>query len=180
MSKSPKETCSEWVHHHSGELYGFAFRWCGRQDLAEDLVAETFGEAWKSMSGLKNPEKARAWLFRILRRRCARVAEERQKHINPLPLEGDTYTDPRNEEHRYQIQDSLQKAIQKLDEKHRLPFLAVTVEGLSCRDAAEQLGLPLGTLLNRVHRAKKELQHYLKDLEHEGPSNIQTFPGSAG
>jgi RNA polymerase sigma-70 factor (ECF subfamily) len=172
--------CSEWVQKHSGELYGFAFRWCGQAHSAEDLVAETFSEAWKSIEKLDDQSKSRAWLFRILRRRCANMVRDNKKKLSALPLENQDVEDPKDRFNQYELQESLQKAISRLDEKHRLPFLCVTVEGLSCREAASQLGLPLGTLLNRVHRAKKQLQIELKDLDESPQHHIHSFNEGAG
>lgn len=126
------------VRSHAGDLYAFAFRLCGCRDVAEDLVQETFYHAWKGIHSLRKRETIRAWLFQILRHRHAhwqrdqameRVATSK---LSANRCEGDTQIDPaiRLAEH-----ESIQEALNALDEKYRIPILMVCIEGLTCRDA---------------------------------------------
>jgi RNA polymerase sigma-70 factor (ECF subfamily) len=61
--------------------------------------------------------------------------------------------------------DRLQKALDKLDDRFKEPFLMVFLEGLSCAEAAEVLGVPLGTVLSRLHRARNQLRRCLDSQE---------------
>lgn len=169
---------TQLVRDHSADLYRFAFRWCGQSHCAEDLVAEAFTEAWKALPKLKDTAKARAWLFQILRRRCYRLAERRDRERAVVALGAHDLADHHDDHQRAILNDSLQQAIGDLDDKLRLPFLSVTVQGLGCREAAEELGIPLGTLLTRVRRAKQLLQEALAD--DITPHNIIPMPGTAG
>lgn len=59
------------VRDYSAEFYRFAFLQTGQAEAAEDIVQEAYYEAWRSIGRLRDPEKARAWLFQILRHRYA-------------------------------------------------------------------------------------------------------------
>jgi len=155
-----------WVRDHSADLYRFAFRVTGDESAAEDLVQETYYEAWKSMKRLRDPSRARAWLFRILRRRHSawRSAEIRARALTTPRPAGATgvESDAPDPAHRLAEQEELQRALDTLDERHKTPLLMVFVEGLTCRETASRLDLPLGTVLSRLHRAKARVRERLK------------------
>src|SRR5579884_205408 len=66
----------QWVRAFSAELYRFAYRLTGKRETAEDLVQETFVEAWRSLENLKKPDYPRAWFFQILRYRYAHLIRD--------------------------------------------------------------------------------------------------------
>jgi RNA polymerase sigma-70 factor, ECF subfamily len=150
----------------SNDLYRYAYRLCGRHDTAQDLVQETFSEAWKSLDSLREESKARSWLYSILRYRNAHLHRERKRNreYDHDPLEFNDVPD--NAGGRDALEeladiDSLQKALDRLDGRFKEPFLMVFLEGLTCAEAAEQLGVPLGTVLSRIHRARAALREYI-------------------
>lgn len=158
-----------WVEVWSTDLYRFAYRLCGQADVAEDLVQETFYHAWRSMGSLKDPDRARPWLFQILRYRWSHHvrADTRRPNLN-TPLE--SAPERPNERPFTPLADmarreSLQRALDALDERYRLPTLMVLMQGMTCREAAEELDVPLGTVLSRIHRARKVLRQHLDDDE---------------
>ncbi len=154
----------QWVREHSGDLYRFAFRLCGDADTADDLVQETFYHAWRGMGKLRQKEKARAWLFQILRYRYAHWARERSRRpviagsAEPLEEHAQTAATP------FEVlanRESLQMALDALEDRFKLPLLMVFLEGLTCQAAAEYLDIPLGTVLSRIHRARRRLRRAL-------------------
>ena len=163
-----RRACYEqWVREHARDLHRFAYRLCGDADTAEDLVQETFYQAWKGRGSLHHSDRARAWLFQILRHRYSHWARDRSRtppvtvavpdrdaeafEAPPVPAPADG--------------DFLQSALNALDERFRTPLLMVFVQGLTCRETADQLDLPLGTVLSRIHRARKRLRIALSDQE---------------
>jgi RNA polymerase sigma-70 factor (ECF subfamily) len=79
-----KNLYSELVSKHATDLYRFAYRLCGRNDVAEDLVQEAFTEAWRSFDSLREISKARAWLFQILRHRYAHWMRDNSRRVQPV------------------------------------------------------------------------------------------------
>jgi len=102
---SERAAYERWVHAHSADLYRFAYRLTGRADKADDLLQETFLEAWKSRQSLQDPTSVRPWLFTILRHRFSRLLRapaEPQSHdasvesaepVSHLPYHTDVLAD---------------------------------------------------------------------------------------
>lgn len=59
--------------------------------------------------------------------------------------------------------ENVQGALNRLDSRFKEPFLLVFLVGLSCREVAERLSVPLGTVLSRIHRARAALRVYLRE-----------------
>jgi RNA polymerase sigma-70 factor (ECF subfamily) len=170
-SDRSRELYETLVSAHATDLFRFAFRLTGSTSAAEDLVQETFQEAWRGLSRLRCPESGRAWLFQILRNRQAhrvRAAGRRPRITTDVDALPERAVDPSS-------RSSLQDALDELDERYTVPFLMVFVEGLTCRETAEALGLPIGTGLSRIHRARAALR---RTLELEGDPRVVTLEGA--
>lgn len=161
----------QWVDQWATDLFRFAVRLCGRRDLADDLVQETFFHAWRSMDTLRDDSRARAWLFQILRHRWSHaVRTDTRRPRTTAPLESVTHRADDDAEaplDRMSRREQVQTALAGLDERYRLPLLLVFVEGMTCREAADELNVPLGTVLSRIHRARKAMRTALADLDDE-------------
>ncbi len=169
LGEKARRACYEqWVREHAGDLYRFSLRMAGDPHVAEDLVQETFYHAWRSRGRLRDAEKARSWLFQILRHRYSHWARSRAGDpLRPAPgvaaLHGFTEQPdaPAAPGAQRESREELQAALDQLDDRFRLPLLMVFVQGLTCRCVAEQLDLPLGTVLSRIHRARGHLRRAL-------------------
>lgn len=149
------------VEDHGPALYRMAYRMIGDQHEAEDMVQETFRSVWKSRNRFDPSRGVRAWLVSILRRR---VIDRWRRRPPPKPLSGDTSPeisvagdDPFFDE----FTDEVQAALDRLQEDLRETLLLVVVGGLTHQEAADLLGIPLGTVLSRVSRARTRLRGYL-------------------
>jgi RNA polymerase sigma factor (sigma-70 family) len=72
-------------------------------------------------------------------------------------------------------QESLQAALNALEERYKVPFLLVFLEGFTCQQAADFLEIPLGTVLSRIHRAKRFMREHLNREQSEAP-HLRIFP----
>jgi RNA polymerase sigma-70 factor (ECF subfamily) len=149
------------VDGHYGPLYRYAFRLSGKAQEAEDLTQEAFCQAQTKWSQLRDVERARAWLFTILRNAYLHKLRDR-KMENALSLEdiGDVperaadplpAIDPRR----------LQEALDELPEGFRSPIILFYFEDFSYRDIADQMQIPIGTVMSRLARAKSFLRNRL-------------------
>jgi RNA polymerase sigma-70 factor, ECF subfamily len=170
MSTSRKQRSfyEELVHNHSAELYSYAHRYCGDPEMAEDLVAETFTAAWRGLNSLRHKEKARAWLYGILRHQCSRWLRDKLRR-SELPIIDESHSaepdDGLDTLESLALRDHLQTLLDRLDPRYRDPFLMVFLSGFTCQETATQLDLPLGTVLSRIHRARKALRREVDNLD---------------
>lgn len=147
--------------HYAG-LYRFAQSLCRRQGTAEDLVQQTFLQwARKGHTLRGDASSAKTWLYTTLYREWLGIARREQKHEH-VEFEPDLHgaTDEPDEE---PLVDSvsLQRALDELDEHYRAPLVLFYLRELSYKDIAETLGLPIGTVMSRLSRAKDALRKLL-------------------
>jgi RNA polymerase sigma-70 factor (ECF subfamily) len=167
-------TVQRLVDEHYVALYRYAFRLSGSAADAEDLTQEAFCKAQLNLAQLRQSERAKPWLFSILRNAYLhRVRAERQQHCVSLEGVGDVPdrvpdalpdVDP----------ERLQQALNDLAEGFRTPLILFYFEDFSYRDIAEQMDLPMGTVMSRLARAKTYLRARLLDA-----APVVAAPGSS-
>lgn len=158
----------ELVDDYADRIHRVAWRMTGNSNDADDLVQETFEQAWKSIGRLRAPEAAFSWLLQIMRFRYAQMVKTR-KRVPQVSLESaadsqETAANDKPVGNRLENAEILQKALDQLDQRFKLPLLLVFMEGLSAEEAARVLRIRRGTVLSRVHRAKQQLQPILARL----------------
>jgi RNA polymerase sigma-70 factor (ECF subfamily) len=149
------------VDEHYQSLYRYAYRLSGAAADAEDLTQEAFCKAQAQLATLRDPDRARPWLFSILRNAYLhRVRSDRAHKQVSLDAVGDVAcqvpvdvpeVDP----------ERLQQALNELPEGFRTPVILFYFEDMSYRDIAEQMDLPIGTVMSRLARAKTHLRDRL-------------------
>jgi RNA polymerase sigma-70 factor, ECF subfamily len=152
---------SKLVDAHYEALFRYAYRLAGATADAEDLTQEAFGKAFTRLSQLREPERAKAWLFRILRNLYLhKIRDEKRHRVIPLDAVGDV---PGREATVPEEIDPgrLQAALNDLEEGFRTPLILFYFEEFSYRDIAEQMELPIGTIMSRLARAKAYLREKL-------------------
>lgn len=155
----------ELVEQHYLSLYRYAFRLTGSASDAEDLTQEAFCKAQLKQDQLRDPTRAKAWLFSILRNGYLhRLRAHKQQRLVSLDDVGDV---PENlPEPLPAIEpERLQEALNELPEVFRTPVIMYYFEEFSYRDIAEQMDLPLGTVMSRLSRAKAYLRARLQPAE---------------
>jgi RNA polymerase sigma-70 factor, ECF subfamily len=149
---------AELIDAHADSLYRYAYRLSGSAADAEDLTQETFTRAITRLPQLREPEKARGWLFRILRNHYLhRLRDDRRQRHVPLDSVAEVAA---NAETPLPALDAktLQDALDGLDETFRTPLILFYFEEFSYRDIADQMDLPIGTVMSRLARAKSSLK----------------------
>jgi len=154
-----------WVRDHAAGLYRLAYRLCGDAAVAEELVQETYYEAWKSLRRRRGPRRPRNWLMRILRRRHARWRREVARSPGATPLPDAGASDRPGPLRLVSEAESLQAALDRLPDRYKVPLLMVFLEDLSCRAVARELDLPVNTVLSRLHRGRQRLREALNELD---------------
>ncbi len=153
------------IHDHAPALYRIAYRLVGECHDAEDIVQETLRSAWKSRGHFDCDRGQRAWLATILRRRVVdrwRLVGQRMILVGECPLVSVAAVDPTSQE----FTDEMQQALSQLPPELRESLLLVVVGELTHQETADTLGVPLGTVLSRVCRARQRLRKHLLQLSH--------------
>lgn len=148
-------------------LYGRALRLCRDEDMAADLVQDTVIRAWRFWPSYRQGSNLSAWLRRILTNtfinECRRDTRKRSLH-EALRGEEAGRSDARGSllpQVDHGFGDEVHAALRDLPEDFRQVLMMVDVEGGSYREAADALGCPVGTVMSRLHRARRALKKSL-------------------
>jgi RNA polymerase sigma-70 factor (ECF subfamily) len=153
------------IHEHAPALYRIAYRLVGDCHDAEDVVQETLRSAWSSRANFERGRGQRAWLAAILRRR---VIDRWRRAGHRLTLLGDGCEDvptAASDPAASGYTDEMQFALSQLPTELRESLLLVVVGELTHQETADTLGVPLGTVLSRVSRARQRLRKQLRKLQ---------------
>lgn len=158
----------ELTYPHLDFLYNMAMKYTAKSYDAEDLVQETMFTAYRKFHQLRDRNKCRAWLFSILRSHFLR--ERRQFARRPLLDDGSGYLrhvrDDSVEDFAAVIDQKLDKvkvvkALEKIPEKFSSVVVLYYMEGMTYQEISEFLDIPIGTVMSRLARGKKQLKKTL-------------------
>ena len=144
------------------QLYNFAHWLTHDRPEAEDLVQETYTKALRGFSGFQPGTNFRAWMFRILRNS---FLTSRTGLKSTVPFEDDaSETIPSPEPSAESVliaqadRETMRQALQELSVPFREILLLCDVEEMSYEEIAQVLAIPTGTVMSRLHRARKQLR----------------------
>jgi RNA polymerase sigma-70 factor (ECF subfamily) len=148
-------------------LYNFA-RWLsGDADEAQDLVQETFAKALKGFGGFQEGTNFRAWMFRILRNTFL-TSKTGLEQRNTLQAEEGGMEDavvdhetPEVNMLRRADTELVQKAIAQLSPLFKEVLLLADIEEMKYQEVADALNIPMGTVMSRLARARKQVRDYI-------------------
>jgi RNA polymerase sigma-70 factor (ECF subfamily) len=144
------------LEHHQA-VYRYGYRLTGSVQDAEDLTQQVFLAAHRKIGQLRNIDKARSWLFAILRNRFFRE-QGRRRPVLAADLSLDTDLLPTAPPPEAVDGDRLQQALNQLPDAFRLMVVMFYFEECSYREIAERLDVPIGTVMSRLARAKGYLR----------------------
>jgi RNA polymerase sigma-70 factor (ECF subfamily) len=166
---------------HTDELYRAAYRLTRNERDAEDLVQDTYLKAFRCFHQFRKGTNCRAWLFRILtngfinqyRRRVKEREILEKQHNGQLASlffskeSGQRFSNPEQRTLEAGLCDDVQQALDELSSDFRTVVLLADLQDFSYREIADMMNTPIGTVMSRLFRGRKQLQKSLYDFARE-------------
>ena len=166
------------MERDGGKMYGLALKLCRNQAEAEDLVQDTFLQAYRKWDQFEGRSEPTTWLYTIASRLCRRRQRPRSGEpqrlesltellpigetlIPEIPTAGES---PLDEQLRKEAREQVDRALAALPVQHRLPLVLKDIAELSVSEVAEVLGIKPATVKTRVHRARLALRRELAEV----------------
>jgi RNA polymerase sigma-70 factor (ECF subfamily) len=180
---APTEDFEAGVLAQLDSLYRTALRMTNNPQEAEDLLQETMLKAFRFADSYQRGTNLRAWLFRILNTSAINRYRKQASHpaTTSLPegeefylynrirdLSGQELSMGAEEEvlSKY-LDEDVYKALSDLPPNFRMPIILADIEGLSYKEIAEALQIPIGTVMSRISRGRRQLQRSLWEYAKE-------------
>ena len=164
-------------------LYAAALRMTRNPSDAEDLVQETYLRAYRGFEGFREGTNLKAWLYRILTNTFINTYRAKKRRPDQVDLDdvedfyifrrlggleaADAERTAETEALAAMPDDEVKKALESIPEQFRMAVILADIEGFSYKEIAEILDVPIGTVMSRIHRGRRQLQKLLWDYATE-------------
>jgi RNA polymerase sigma-70 factor, ECF subfamily len=172
-----RDAFGELVTRYQARLFNAALRLVQSPDDAADVVQDAFLNAFQSLHTFKGDAEFFTWLYRIAFNTAISLKRKKRPSISLESHAGETGHDPDDPSdfvkpgaalERTEDERQLNEAIARLSPEHREVLLLKDIEGMKYEEIAAVLGVPIGTIRSRLHRARLELRDLLVPLEERG------------
>ena len=164
---------SELAARSIGKLTAVARLILRDEYAAQDAVQEAFIQAWRSLPGLREPDRFDAWMRRLLVRACFQGVR-RNRRVDAVEIRLTPADEPAipGSERDLAIHDQLERGLARIPADQRTAVVLVYYLDLPVADAAEAMGIPVGTAKSRLNRAMQALRAALEADDRE-PSRVR-------
>lgn len=168
-----RDAFSELAARSIGRLTAVARMILRDEYAAQDAVQEALIEAWRSLPGLREPDRFEAWMRRLLVRSCFKGLR-RSKRVDAVEIRLTPGDEPAiaGRELAFDIHDQLERGLAILPAEQRAVVVLVYYLDLPLADAAQAMGIPLGTTKSRLNRATQALRATIEADDRE-PSRVR-------
>lgn len=156
------EATESLVEAFHQDVYRYSYWLSGCSSAAEDITQETFLRAYRGLHALRSAAAAKSWLLTIARHEFSRWSRKSIAATVESPVDKADETQPTQQ---LETQEWLQRAMAELPTEFRMVILMHYFEQLSYAQIAEQLEVPIGTVMSRLSRGRNHLRVALEHLE---------------
>jgi len=170
MAHEP-QAFEQFVEYFRSKIFHYSWLVCGHRDDAEEVAQETLLKVFESIDQLREPERVRAWVFRIARNAClierrkSVFAPQHELSLEELPpgaeIEDSAVRPPDDQLQGGELRALLDRVIAELPAPYRPVVVLRDLEGLSTEETAEILDLSTDVVKTRLHRARAAMRQKL-------------------
>jgi len=178
-----REAFGYLVERHKDIVYAVAYRFARDPDLAMDLSQNVFIRAYRGIKSFKGKSSFSTWLYRIAMNTCIDWTRKKSRSVDSLavpeevaeyagsePIVASLPREPGADALSSELGEQIQKAIDQLPDYHKSVFVLYEVQGLSYKEIADVVGCSIGTVMSRLHYARKKLRVMLAPYVEDGRS----------
>lgn len=159
----------ELVRRYRNDVYGLSYHFLRNREEAWDVSQEVFIKAYRSLNRFRGDAGFKTWLLRITANHCKDHFKKRRVptvSIDAMPSQDffPSGTDPGRELGNSELGEAIQEALDSLSPKHRMAFVLREFEDMSYKDMASVMECSEGTVMSRLHHARKKLQDKLSRM----------------
>lgn len=168
------------VQRYQRRIFGLCYGMVRNPDDAQDLVQETFVKAFRNLDGFEGQASFYTWTYRIARNVCIDYLRKAKRtravdYDDTIGRDEDEADDagmllpsrlgvnPAKVAGRRELLEKIEEALQSLSPAHREAILLREIEGLSYQEMADALEISIGTVMSRLHHARKNMQRVLAE-----------------
>lgn len=167
-----QDAFGELVSRYQSRLYNAAVRLLDHSEDAADVVQEAFLNAYQALHSFKGESEFFTWLYRIAFNTAISLKRKKRASVSldaggpdagVEPDDPSDYVKPGAALERTEEESQLQEALNRLSHEHREVLVLKDIEGMKYEEIADILGVPVGTVRSRLHRARLELRELLRE-----------------
>jgi RNA polymerase sigma-70 factor (ECF subfamily) len=174
-----KEAFAFIIDRYKQRIYAFIYRICRNKHDAQDWTQEVFIRAYRYLQSYRQDKPFSAWIYKIAVNTCNTQLQKKKAYtretIEEIPATNTTDS-PEEKIVNCERKKELQQALDQLPEHYRMVIMLRYMDDLSYKEIGEILQLPMTTVQNHLHRARKQLQKHLAGLvQQEGGKVYDLF-----
>ena len=158
VRKGDRAAVEELLGRYESSIYRFGLRMCGNEEAAREVLQETLLAAFRNLPTFRGEASISTWLYQIARSFCIKERRGERPTESLASKAGERLSEPSpgpdSQAQAREIGAALAAALAALPPNHREALVLRDVEGLSADEAASVVGIEVGALKSRLHRAR--------------------------
>jgi len=164
-SSGELEAFDELVRRYHRKVYALASNMLKDHDAADDICQEAFMRAYRALGRFRKGASFYTWIYRIATNLCLNYLRDRKRlvRMEEAPAAALSLSDSQEDcAERGELIEKVNEALEAIHPKYRIALLLRVNEGLSYAEISEVLGIPKGTVMSRISRARESLKSLLE------------------